>query len=205
MKQQQDGEHDQLCLEYEGLWSNVDLILEKIEKHVNDQFCAKVCLSEIFMDGYEQSKTHVIKLIMKGLDDLYTCHVKPDPQQKARLEKISHAYGLLLHSSGAKAAENQPVAQICKQIRENRSKETWIADLPLEYVVEVAWKFVTQPCPIIVCQPPKFDTAVHTPARTKRWNEEHKDSRPLIYAKPVVFRSYHGVLLKDKALVGNQR
>jgi hypothetical protein len=51
MKQQQDGEHDQLCLEYEGLWSNVDLILEKIEKHVNDQFCAKVCLSEIFMVG----------------------------------------------------------------------------------------------------------------------------------------------------------
>ena len=76
------------------------------------------------------------------------------------------------------------------------------AELQLEEVVAVAWKFVSQPCPIIVCQPDKYVMELHQQANAKHWDEEHKHSPKLIYAKPVVYRSYHGLVLK-KGLVGN--
>ena len=74
-------------------------------------------------------------------------------------------------------------------------------DLPLEKVVEVAWKFVTQPCPIIVDMPARFSAELHE-TNAKHWDEKTRDSPTLIYARPVVFRSYHGILL-NRALVGN--
>ena len=81
------------------------------------------------------------------------------------------------------------------------AKETLLtADIPLEKVVEVAWKFVTQPCPLIVDQPDRFNVKIHD-TNARHWDEKQKDL-PLIYAKPVVYRSYHGILL-SRALVGN--
>ena len=73
--------------------------------------------------------------------------------------------------------------------------------LPLHKVVEVAWKFVTQPNPIIACVPEKFDEEVHRTS-FKHWDEDDH-SRPLIYAKPVLYRSYHGTVM-NRALVGNK-
>ena len=74
--------------------------------------------------------------------------------------------------------------------------------LPLDKVVEVAWKFVTQANPIIACVPKQFDEELHRPT-FNHWDEEQGDSRPLIYAKPVVYRSYHGTVM-NTALVGNK-
>ena len=72
--------------------------------------------------------------------------------------------------------------------------------LSLGKVVEIAWKFVTQPNPIIVCQPETsvFDNDLHK-KYFGRWKEGQGD---LIYAEPVVFRSYHGDVM-CKAFVGN--
>ena len=77
-----------------------------------------------------------------------------------------------------------------------------IAELQLEDVVKVAWNFASLPCPIIVCQPDKYVKELHQQVNAKHWDEEHKDSPKLIYARPVVYRSYHGVVMK-KGLVGN--
>ena len=76
-------------------------------------------------------------------------------------------------------------------------------DLPLDKVAEIAWKFVTQPNPVIVCQPETsaFDNDLHRKC-FGHWEEGQADSRKLIYARPVVFRSYHGVVM-SRALVGN--
>lgn len=76
--------------------------------------------------------------------------------------------------------------------------------LPLDRVVEVAWKFVTQACPIIICQPEtcKLDEELYRTCY-EHWDEDHDDSKPFIYARPVVYRSYHGVVL-NRALVGNK-
>ena len=76
-----------------------------------------------------------------------------------------------------------------------------IAELQLEDVIVVAWKFVTQPSPIIVCQPDKYKKRLHA-VNTNHWDEDQEDCSPLIYAKPVVYRSYHGTVMK-KGLVGN--
>ena len=52
LKQQHDGEHDKLSLDYECLWSNGALILEEIESHfAEDTFQAQVLLSHILMVG----------------------------------------------------------------------------------------------------------------------------------------------------------
>ena len=74
--------------------------------------------------------------------------------------------------------------------------------LPLDKVVEVAWKFVTQADPIIACVPEKFDEKLHRECCT-HWDEDQGDSQPLIYARPVVYRSYRGTVI-NAALVGNK-
>ena len=74
-------------------------------------------------------------------------------------------------------------------------------DLPLERVVEVGWKFVTQPCPVIVELPARFNADLHD-TYAKHWEEE-TDSVALTYAKPVVYRSYHGIVF-NRGLVGNK-
>ena len=61
---------------------------------------------------------------------------------------------------------------------------------------------MTQACPVIVHMPPKFDAEIHEKSYT-HWDESCDDrTKPLIYAKPVLFRSYHCVKLKS-GLVGN--
>lgn len=74
-------------------------------------------------------------------------------------------------------------------------------DLVLKNVVEVAWKFVTQPKPVVVSLPETYDSELHNPY-FGHWDESQRDSQPLVYARPVVYRSYHGVPM-SKASVGN--
>ena len=44
---------------------------------------------------------------------------------------------------------------------ERAKKKLEELDLPLEKVVEVTWKFVTEPNPVIVCQPEEFNHELH--------------------------------------------
>ena len=60
-------------------------------------------------------------------------------------------------------------------------------------VIELAWKFVTLPSPLIVCQPKKFDSRIHEP-EYGHW-DKHADKLPLIYTRPVVYRNYEGVVI----------
>lgn len=65
---QHDGQHDKLGNEYEGLWTNVDVILEEIEKHFEDEpFYAKVLLSEIFVVIFLKLLTHSLVIIPPSL------------------------------------------------------------------------------------------------------------------------------------------
>ena len=77
------------------------------------------------------------------------------------------------------------------------------ADLAaLGRVVKVAWNFVARACPIVVCTPEKgFDEDLHQEYGV-HWNDE-STSLPLIYARPLVYRSYHGAVM-SKGLVGNR-
>ena len=77
-----------------------------------------------------------------------------------------------------------------------------IIDLPLKKVVEIAWKFVTEPNPIIVCRPEKYDSELHSKDFV-HWNKLEGNFR-LRYAKPVVYRSYHGLIM-SKGLVGSTK
>lgn len=73
-------------------------------------------------------------------------------------------------------------------------------DLPLKEVAELTWRFVTQPCPIVVCQPETFDPEVHD-KYPKRFDEGSKS--PLLYARPVVYYNYRGHVM-FRGLVGNK-
>ena len=75
------------------------------------------------------------------------------------------------------------------------------ANLPLERVVKLTWKFVTQPCPVIVCQPEKFDPDLHR-EYINHWDETKNDSAQLVYVEPLVYWSYHGPILRT-GCVGN--
>ena len=59
-------------------------------------------------------------------------------------------------------------------------------------VIELTWKFVTLPNPLIVYQPKKFDSQTHEP-QYGHWDKHAKDSE-LIYIRPVVYRNYEGVV-----------
>ena len=52
MSQQHGGDHDQLSIEYEELWTNPDIILDQLEQHFEDDFNAKRFLSNLFMVNY---------------------------------------------------------------------------------------------------------------------------------------------------------
>ena len=70
--------------------------------------------------------------------------------------------------------------------------------------MKLAWKFVTQPYPVIVTTPVrrKMDDQIHKTS-FKHWKEEKDGERPIIiYSQPVVYRSYHGEVLV-KGFVGN--
>ena len=62
----------------------------------------------------------------------------------------------------------------------------------LREAIQLAWKFVTLPNPLIVCQHTQFDYQVHDP-EAKYW-DEHKKELPLIYTRPVVYRNFEGRL-----------
>ena len=59
-------------------------------------------------------------------------------------------------------------------------------------VIELTWKFVTLPNPLIVYQPKKFDSQIHEPEHG-RWDKHAKEAE-LIYIRPVVYRNYEGVV-----------
>ena len=66
--------------------------------------------------------------------------------------------------------------------------------------VQVAWKFVTLPSPIIACRPEKYN-----PQNVEReygyWDEKTPDAE-LIYTCPVVYRCYDGKRA-EKGMVAN--
>ena len=67
--------------------------------------------------------------------------------------------------------------------------------------VELAWKFVTLPSPLIVaCQPSTFDPQIHDPEAV-HWNKQANGSQ-LIYVRPLVYRNYEGVVAR-KGWVAN--
>lgn len=72
----------------------------------------------------------------------------------------------------------------------------------LRELVELAWNFVTLPSPIIVHEPETFTEKTHE-RQFAYWNPETPKA-PLIYLRPVVYRSYQGTLA-CKAWVANTR
>ena len=77
-----------------------------------------------------------------------------------------------------------------------------IDELPLDKIAAITWKFVTQPSPVIVCQPDKYDSAIHNEC-PGYWDEDRKDFAKLIYIQPVVYHSYHGEIIRP-GLVANK-
>ena len=75
-------------------------------------------------------------------------------------------------------------------------------DLPLEKVVEVTWKFVTEPNPVIVCQPEEFNHKLHH-KYFEHWKNELCTYR-LLHAHPVIYYSYRGHVMR-RGLVGNEK
>ena len=67
-------------------------------------------------------------------------------------------------------------------------------------VIELTWKFVTLPNPLIVCQPNSFNYHIHS-LEYGYWDRLAKDSE-LIYTRPVVYRNYEGVVA-SKGWVAN--
>lgn len=67
--------------------------------------------------------------------------------------------------------------------------------------MSIAWKFVTQPKPVIVCEPKEYIAEQCTPY-FGHWDKDQK-GKQLICVRPVVFRTYEGLVM-DKALVGNK-
>ena len=58
--------------------------------------------------------------------------------------------------------------------------------------IALAWKFVTLPNPLIVCQPEKYNPQIHS-QEYDHWNKQANDLE-LIYIRPVVYRNYGGVV-----------
>ena len=58
--------------------------------------------------------------------------------------------------------------------------------------IALAWKFVTLPNPLIVCQPKGFSNHTHSP-EFGHW-EKHAKECELIYTRPVIYRNYEGML-----------
>jgi len=61
--------------------------------------------------------------------------------------------------------------------------------------INLAWKFVTLPNPLIVCQPGKYDPNIHSPEHGY-WDSKQKHESNLIYTRPVVYRNYEGRLAR---------
>ena len=70
----------------------------------------------------------------------------------------------------------------------------------LNHVVRLTWKFITLPSPLIICQPATFSEQIHEP-EFGYWDKSVRPTK-LIYTRPVVYRSYQGILA-CKAWVAN--
>ena len=71
----------------------------------------------------------------------------------------------------------------------------------LRKVIELAWKFVTLPNPLIVaCQPKEFDPRIHD-QEAVYWDKQAKECE-LTYIRPAVYRNYEGVVAR-KGWVAN--
>ncbi len=70
-------------------------------------------------------------------------------------------------------------------------------------LVELAWQFVTLPNPMIIWEPKKFTEQTHE-REFGYWNPSASHDSPLIYIRPVVYRSYQGDLAL-KAWVANSQ
>ena len=68
-------------------------------------------------------------------------------------------------------------------------------NLRLDGVIDIAWRFVTEPNPLIVCQPAEFCDDLHD-KHYGDWEEPMEWKFYLLYARPVVYSSYHGHILR---------
>ena len=66
--------------------------------------------------------------------------------------------------------------------------------------VQVAWKFVTLPSPIIACQPEAYNPQI-VDREYGYWDGSTPDAK-LIYTRPVVYRCYDGNC-SEKGMVAN--
>ena len=99
-----------------------------------------------------------------------------------------------------------PILQIKSELKkvEKLQSKTWqkkMKNLPLDKVVELTWKFVTQNNPLIVCQPETFHEDIQE-RDFHHWNSKLLKPYILTYARPVLYRSYHGIIA-GTGLVGN--
>jgi hypothetical protein len=205
--------HDGLILEYQKLLANYE-ILKLVEGCFTESFDAKGFLSDIFMDAYVKCKDCLMGVVCSNIGELFK--LQTDESRIEELEGLSHSFGLLLQTSGIRmmltASEVVPdirrkVENDIPQLRRFKKAIPNVADvakqLPLGKFVQLAWKFVTQAYPTIVHEPKrlKFDDEIHKTS-FKHWDERRDGDRPVIYAQPVVYRSYHGEVMM-KGLVGN--
>ena len=68
-------------------------------------------------------------------------------------------------------------------------------------LIELTWKLVTLPNPLIVCQPEGFNSEIHD-HEVEYWDKKKVKELPLIYIRPVLFRNYEGVVAQ-KGWVAN--
>lgn len=125
------------------------------------------------------------------MDALYTV----EGQKKPNMDHISHAYSLLSNASGLKTRRvnlcEQVVDQVYNLYKVNPVVGSFLKKEALNGVVEIAWKFVTLPIPVVVSQPKKYDKALHN-REFGYWDAKLK--MPLVYTRPVVYRCYDGQL-----------
>ncbi|CAI8027644.1 hypothetical protein GBAR_LOCUS15774 [Geodia barretti] len=203
--------HEDLDIEYGKVVTSFE-VLTLVERNFKDSFDAKGFLCDIFMDAYKYCKEFLKEIVCKNIDELFkvqTCETRTDD-----MEGLSYAFGQLLQYSGIKLEliTTQAVSVVKKKVKELAPKlprfkkatvEPAIETLPLDKFVKLAWKFITQSCPVIVSMPPMLalNEEIHKTS-FHHWDEKRREERPLIYAQPVVYRSFHGEVL-IKGLVGN--
>ena len=124
---------------------------------------------DVFQD-YTRMQWVVIKLMLHAIWDYY-------------LSLLSFQIYEVIESDEMKLKET---LQKVKQALESNPKDH------IGNVIELAWKFVTLPNPLIVCQPKNFDHKIHD-QEFGYWDKDVKEGE-LLYIRPVVYRNYEGVL-----------
>ena len=89
------------------------------------------------------------------------------------------------------------------EVRETCNKVGRVIQTNQKYLlkcVQVAWRFVTLPSPIIACRPKDYIPQI-VDREYGYWDESTPDA-VLIYTRPVVYRCYDGNCA-EKGMVGN--